>query len=305
MLRLERLRVLHAISTTGSVVAAARTLHLTTSAVSQQIARLEQEVGEPLTERHGRGIRLTDAGAHLARAAGELLAHAERVESDLARQRGAVAGSLTIAAFATAARGLLPAGVRELRSRYPQLAVSVREQEPHEAVPAVARGDADLAVVQDWAESPLTVPATLERQHLLDDAFDVAVPATHPLAGRRSVRIDELADAPWIGWSAGEICHDWLARTLRRSRREPQILHTASEHSTQLALVAAELGVAVIPRLGRETPPPGVRFVAITPQPVRRIFALWRETAAARPAIGAALDALRHTSPAIKDQARA
>lgn len=303
MLRLERLRVLHAISTTGSVVGAARALYITTSAVSQQIARLEQEVGEPMTERFGRGIRLTDAGGRLARAAGELLAHAERVEADLARQRGAVAGSLAIAAFATAARGLLPAGVRELRARYPELAVSVREQEPHQAIPAVTRGDVDLAVVQDWAETPLAVPATLARQHLLDDVFDVALPAAHPLASRRRVRIDELADTPWIGWSAGEICHDWLVRKLRVSRHEPQILHTASEHTTQLALVAAELGAAVIPRLGRETPPPGVRLVAITPQPVRRIFALWRETASARPAIGAALDALRHASPAVPARA--
>src|SRR5437762_13095452 len=109
MLNLERLRVLHAVFTTGSVVGAACTLHVTTSAVSQQMARLEREVGQRLVERQGRGVRLTEAGALLSRNAADLLSHVERVESDIAEHRGTVAGTLTIAAFATAARGLLPA----------------------------------------------------------------------------------------------------------------------------------------------------------------------------------------------------
>src|SRR5207248_5923388 len=108
VLNLERLRVLHAVWTAGSVGGAARTLHVTTSAVSQQVARLEREVGQRLVERQGRGIRLTEAGELLARNAGDLLTRVEQVEAGLAEHRGAVAGPLTVAAFATAARGLLP-----------------------------------------------------------------------------------------------------------------------------------------------------------------------------------------------------
>jgi molybdate transport repressor ModE-like protein len=293
MLNLERLRVLHAVSTTGSVVAAARTLHVTTSAVSQQLARLEREVGQRLVERQGRGIRLTEAGALLARHAGDLLTHVEHVEAGLAEQRGAVAGMLAIAAFATAARGLLPGVLRDLRSRYPDLSVSLSEREPHEAIPALRRGQLDVAVVQDWADDVLTVPEGLSRRDLLDDPFDLALPADHPLADRDRVAVKELAGDDWIGWSTGQICHDWLVRTLRREGAEPCVVHTASEHSTQLALVAAGLGVAVIPRLGREPAPPSVRFVPIDPLPTRRIFALWRASAAARPAIAATLDALQ------------
>jgi DNA-binding transcriptional LysR family regulator len=297
MLNLDRLRVLHAVSTTGSVVGAARTLHVTTSAVSQQLARLEREAGQQLVERHGRGIRLTEAGALLARHAGDLLIHVERVEAGLAEHRGAVAGTLAIAAFATAARGLLPGVLRDLRSRYPDLSVSLSEQEPHEAIPALRRGHLDVAVVQDWADDVLTVPEGLSRRDLLDDPFDVALPVDHPLAGRDSVAVKELAGDDWIGWSAGQICHDWLVRTLRKDGAEPRVVHTASEHSTQLALVAAGLGVAVIPRLGREPAPPSVRFVPVDPLPTRRIFALWRASAAARPAISATLDALQRSSP--------
>src|ERR1022692_2179044 len=151
MLNFERLRVLHAVSTTGSVAGAARVLHVTTSAISQQMARLERETGQRLAERQGRGIRLTEAGLLLARNAGYLLAQVEQVEADLAGHSGAVTGTLNIAAFATAARGLLPGVLRDLRSRYPDLSVSLSEQEPHEAIPALSRGHLDVAVVQDWA----------------------------------------------------------------------------------------------------------------------------------------------------------
>lgn len=285
--------MLHAVWTAGSVAGAARILHVTTSAVSQQMARLERETGQQLTERQGRGIRLTGAGTLLARNAGDLLTHLERVEARLAEYRGAVAGTLSIAAFATAARGLLPGVLADLRSRYPGLSVSLSEREPHEAIPALSRGHLDLAVVQDWADDMLTVPEILSRQDLLDDPFDVALPAGHPLAGRDSVAIGELADDDWISWGSGQICHDWLVRTLHAHGSGPRVVHTASEHSTQLALVAAGLGAAVIPRLGREPAPPSVRFVPLDPAPARRIFALWRSSAAARPAIGAALDAIQ------------
>jgi DNA-binding transcriptional LysR family regulator len=292
MLSLDRLRVLHAVWTSGSVTGAAGALHVTTSAISQQLARLEREVGERLVERQGRGPRLTDVGTLLAHQAGELLGHVERVEAGLAEYRGAVSGTLTIATFATAARALAPAALGELRARYPDLRASLSEQEPHEAVPAVVRGDVDIAVVQDWAEDPLAVPDTLSRRHLADDRFDVALSAGHPHARRDSVAIAELADEDWIGWTSGQICHDWLLRTLGAHEVRPRIAHTASEHSTQLALVAAGLGTAVIPRLGRE-PVPGVRFVPVEPPPARRIFAVWRTSTSARPAIIAALDAFR------------
>ena len=293
MLNFERLRVLHAVSTTGSVAGAARVLHVTTSAISQQMARLERETGQRLAERQGRGIRLTEAGLLLARNAGYLLAQVEQVEADLAGHSGAVTGTLNIAAFATAARGLLPGVLQDLRSRYPDLSVSLSEQEPHEAIPALSRGHLDVAVVQDWAGDTPAVPGGLSRLDLIEDPFDAALSADHPLAGRETITLSELAAEDWISWSTGQICHEWLTRTLRADGTEPRIRHTASEHSTQLALVAAGLGTALIPRLGREPAPPPVRFVPLDPPPTRHIFALWRASSAARPAIGATLNALQ------------
>jgi len=298
MLSLERLRVLHAVMATGSVVGAATALHVTTSAVSQQLARLEREVGQRLLERQGRGVRLTEAGALLADRAGDLLARVERVEADLAGHRGAVDGALAVAGFATAVRGLLPGTLRDLRARHPALSVSVSEREPHEAVLALRRGHLDVVVAQDWADDVLPVPAELSRRHLLDDRFDLAVAPEHPLAGCDRVGPAELAGLDWISWSSGQICHDWLVRSLGTDARGPRIAHTASEHATQLALVAAGLGAALIPRLGRDPVPAGVRFLPLDPPPTRRVFALWRSSSGARPAVRAALDALtRSTSP--------
>ncbi|MEU3274482.1 LysR family transcriptional regulator [Saccharomonospora sp. NPDC006951] len=292
MLNLERLRVLHAVSTTGSVVGAAKTLHVTTSAVSQQVARLEREVGQRLVERNGRGIRLTETGRLLAGEAAELMARVERVEAGLAAHRGAVAGRLGLAAFATAARGLLPGVLRELRFRYPELTVSLAEKEPHEAIPALVRSELDLVVVQDWVGDALPVPKGLSRVSLLYDRLDVALPQRHPLAAEGTVGLGELAEEEWIAWSEGEICHDWLVRTLSHAGARPRIAHTASEHSTQLALVEAGLGIAVIPRLGREPCSASVRFAAIEPAPVRHVFALYKESTAAKPAIAATIEEL-------------
>ena len=285
--------MLHAVASTGSVTGAARSLQVTSSAVSQQLARLEREVGQRLVEKAGRGVRLTPAGAVLARDAGELLSQVERVEAALAAHRGVVAGTLTVAAFATAARGLLPGVLAELRGRFAELRVSLAEQEPHDAIPACARGQVDVAIVQDWAGDELALPDSLTRQDLLDDVFDVALPHDHPLADRDGVAVTELLEEDWIGWTSGQICHDWLLRTLALHGAQAQVRHTASEHSTQLALVEAGLGVALIPRLGRDPVPASVRFLRLTPAPVRRVFAVWRTSASARPAIGVMVAALR------------
>lgn len=293
MLNLERLRVLDAVAATGSVRGAAGTLHVTTSAVSQQLGRLEREIGQQLLERNGRGIRLTEAGTALAVHARSLLDHVERVEADLAERRGAVAGRLDIGAFATAARGLLPDALRRLRAEHPQLEVHVSEYEPTDAIPLVRRADLDIAVVQDWPAAPLAPADGLCRQSLLEDPFDVVLPADHPLAAREAVTMPELSTIDWIGWTPGQICHDWLRQTLGELGTTPTIAHTASDHSTQLALVGAGLGAAIIPRLGRDPVPPTVRVVPIHPVPIRHVYAVWRTTADHRPAIRAAVDTLR------------
>jgi DNA-binding transcriptional LysR family regulator len=295
-LNLDRLRVLHAISHHGSVSAAADALHVTTSAVSQQMAKLERETGQRLLAKNGRGVRLTDAGRLLCEHAERILSQVELAHADLEAQHGQVVGELLIGAFATAARGLFPGTLAALRARHPRLGVRLREMEPTDALRDLERGDIDLAVVLDWYNRPLALPGGLARQPLFDDVADVALPADHPLAGRAEVDLEDFVDDPWISWPPGAICHEWLMFTLRGKGIEPRIVHTASEHHTQLALIAAGLGVAVAPRLGRDPVPPGVVLVPVRHSITRRVYAVWRAGADRRPSVRAAVTALRETA---------
>lgn len=293
MLDLDRLRALNAVATYGSVSAAADVLNVTTSAVSQQVAKLERETGHKLLERNGRGVRLTDAAALLVAHAERILAMMEEAESDLEAQRGEVVGDLAMAAFPTSARGLVPLALRDLAHRHPRLRVYLRELEPHAVVPLAVRGEIDLGVVQDWCNVPLAVPDGLEKVRLVDDVADVALPAGHPLAERSVIDLRELCDESWIAQSPGAICRDWLVHTLRSAGLEPRITHTADECATQLALVAVGLGAAIVPRLGRCDVPEGVRVLPVRPALTRHVYAIWRAEAARRPAVQAAVTALR------------
>ncbi|WP_420033769.1 LysR family transcriptional regulator [Streptomyces sp. cg28] len=293
MLDLQRLRALHAVSVHGTVGAAAAALGYTPSAVSQQIAKLERETRTVLLEREGRGVKLTEEARQLARTAHELMAVMERAETELEERRGVPAGRLTIAAFASAARGLLPGALAALAERHPALDTRLTEVDPHLSVDLVAKGAVDLVVAHDWDIAPLPAPAGVEQAVIGDDLCDLLVPAGHPLAGRDAVRRAELGGERWVSQPAGRVCHDWLVRTMRGAGFEPEIVHRADENPTLVALVAAGLGVAVIPRLGRGPLPDGVVVVGLDPLPRRRVYALWRTGISRRPAITAAVQSLR------------
>jgi DNA-binding transcriptional LysR family regulator len=293
MLNLERLRTLDALARHGSVSGAAEGLHITTSAVSQQMSKLEREVGQRLLAKNGRGVRLTDAGRLLAEHAARILSQVELAQSDLEAHRGQVAGELRLSAFPTAARGLFPSALAALRAEHPDLRVRSRETEPEYGIRGVVRGDLDLAVVLDWYNKPMPVPDGLVKAQLLDDPADVAMPAGHRLADRAEVDLAEFAEDEWITWGEGEFCHEWLMFTLRSKGIEPIVGHRAAETHTQLGLVAAGLGVCIAPLLGRRPIPPGVVTIPLKQRVRRHVYVVWRADADRRPSIRAAVAALR------------
>ncbi|MBL1109942.1 LysR family transcriptional regulator [Streptomyces sp. 5-8] len=296
MLNLERLRTLDALARHGSVSAAADALHVTTSAVSQQLGKLEREIGQQLLAKNGRGVRLTDAGRLLSEHAARILSQVELAESDLEAHRGQVVGELRLSAFPTAARGLFPAALGTLRAEHPGLRVRSSEVEPEQGVAGVVRGDLDLAVVLDWYNKPMPVPDGLVKAPLLDDPADVAMPVGHRLADRDEVDLTEFAEDEWITWGEGEFCHEWLMFTLRSKGVEPIIGHRAGETHTQLGLVAAGLGVCIAPLLGRHPVPEGVALVPLRQRVRRHVYVIWRADADRRPSIRAAVEALRETA---------
>lgn len=291
MYSVERLRALHAVANYGSVATAATALHLTPSGVSQQLAKLERETGHQLLEPQGRGIRLTRAGHVLSEHAGRVLAQLAAARADLDDLREEIIGPLRISAFSTAARTLLPPVLTTLRDQHPRLAVTLTEGEHDENLPALLKGDQDLAVIESWDNLPTPIPAGINRQLLFSDIADLALPARHPLAHRKAVAIEELDGTPWVGWTAGGACYEWLIQTLRSHDVKPTITCAVPDYHTQVALVAADLVAAFVPRLGRVPTPEGVRILATRPVISRKVYAAWRADAE-RPAIRACVDAV-------------
>jgi len=275
------------------VVAAAEALGFTPSAVSQQVKRLERQTGVPLLERVGRGVILTRHGRLLVEQGDRLLTDLEQIEASLHRQVGAVVGRLRLTAFSTAMRGLVAPVARRLREDHPELELALTEREPWDTVDLVARGQSDLGVVHSWGDLLLAIPDHLAKTPLSQDLADVIMRRDHPLAERTSVTPRDLLDEAWIATPDGSICRQWLTRMYAGTGRMPRIAHVAMEFDSHLALVAAGLGIALIPRLGRPALEPDLVAVpAHDPLSTREVVAVHRHSMSDSPALAAVLAAL-------------
>lgn len=293
MIDLPALAALQAVDRHGSVVAAAEALGFTPSAVSQQVKRLERQTGVQLLERVGRGVLLTGQGRHLVETGARLLTDLEEVESGLHRQSGTVSGHLRLTAFSTAMRGLVAPAVASLLKASPELTLTLTEREPWDTLDLVASGQTDLGVVHSWGDVSLAIPDHLAITPLARDVADVIVRTDHPLAGRTTLTPHDLVEEGWIATPEGTICRQWLTRMYAGTGRLPRIVHTAMEFDSHLALVRAGLGIALVPRLGRQ--PLGNALVAVPahdPEPTRDIVAVHRRSMTESPAISAVLGVL-------------
>ncbi|MCC3766445.1 LysR family transcriptional regulator, partial [Streptomyces sp. UNOC14_S4] len=293
MLDINRLRALHAVAVHGSISGAATALGFTPSAVSQQITKLERETRTALLDRHARHVTLTPAAEALAETARQVVALLEQAETGLEAQRRTPCGTLRLAAFPTACRSLVPGMLADLTRRYEELDCRLVEADPSHALGLVTEGEVDMAIVHDWHNVTLVVPSALATYEVGEDVGDVLLHEDHPMADRRGLTLDDLLDQRWISHSPGAMCHSWLERTFTDRGLRPDIAYYADEFQSQIALVAAGLGAAVVPRLGRGPLPPDVRAIPLDPGPHRKIYAVWRRQTGSRPSIRAALGALR------------
>lgn len=284
MIDLAAVQALGAVRTHGSVVAAASALGFTPSAVSQQLKKLARQTGSPVLERNGRGVVLTDHGMRLAERGTRLLATLEQFEADLAADSDAVGGRVRLAAFSTAVRGLVaPALAAVFREGLP-LDVTLLEQEPLDAVDAVAAGQTDLAVVHTWGDTPLAVPDHVHATLVGVDVADVLVPVGHRLAGRSTVTTADLRGEMFASAPPGSVCHQWLGRMFATVGAVPRVSYWAGEFSSHIALVEHGAAVSLIPRLGRELLPAGVQVLQVRdPVPTRQVHLLWRRSVGASP----------------------
>src|ERR687892_462769 len=184
MLDLRRLRLLRELNERGTIAAVADALRFTPSAVSQQLAMLEREAGVPLLERAGRGVRLTDAALVLVEHADALLRRAELAEADLAAAAGTVAGRGRIAGFQSVMLRIALPAMEALARDAPRLRCELVEAEPEHALPALALGDVDVVLGDEWQHQPVRMPDGVERHELFGDPVYLLLPTRHPAARR-------------------------------------------------------------------------------------------------------------------------
>jgi DNA-binding transcriptional LysR family regulator len=305
MVDIRRLRTLRAVADHGTLAAAADALHLTASAVSQQLAALEREVGHPLLEPAGRSVRLTAAANVLLEHAHALFAQLERLEGDLAAQDAEPLGEVRVAGFPTALAGLLAPAARELRVAAPRVTLRVLELETPDAVAALLRREHDVILGMECSAAPRRGDARFHREELLSDTLDAVLPVGHPLAGHGRVNLAWLAGEDWVAPPVGWSCDEVLHAGCRAAGFSPRVAHRAGDWQAVLALVAAELGVSLVPRLAQGAPPDGVVIVPLGgAAPCRHVFSACRAGAEAGPAVRALLDALRRVArPALASAA--
>ena len=277
MPELKQLRVLRDIGKTGSFSAAAAELDYTQPAVSKIVASLERELGTVLVDRETRPIRLTDAGAALARHAGEMLELLRTAEAEVQAVAQLDAGTLSVGVFSSAGASFFVDALRVLRSKHPAVQVSITEGMPSALVDSLRAGDLDLAVVFDFPQAGEDRGAGLEAQHLLDDPFDVVVPDEHRLAGARRISYADLAEEDWLLPEFGPDSPSMklLTRGCAAAGFEPRIIFQVNDCAMTLAMVASGEGISALPRLMLPRDHPGIRTKPFAEgAPIRRITAV-------------------------------
>jgi DNA-binding transcriptional LysR family regulator len=290
MLDVRRMRVLREVAVRGSFSAAAEALSFTQSAVSQQIAALEREAGAVLVERNARGVRLTEAGEAVVRHTDAILARLAEAEAELESIAGLRGGRLRMAAFESAASTLMPLAIAAFRERHPGVELSLALHEPEDAMPQLRSGEIDLALVFSSRD---LVDDDVEYRHLIDDPMYLVLPATHPLAEKRHLRLADVSGDPWIAGPGDCECNRLINRSCAIAGFDPRIVFETGDYTAMQGFIAAGVGVSLIAELGLTMVRDDVVVRSLGREtPVRKIHAAVAAGGYRSPAAAAMLDVL-------------
>jgi len=286
-----RLRLLREVGRRGTIAAAARELGLTPSAVSQQLAVLEREAGTSLVDRSPRGVSLTGAGHALATRAGEVLDVLSAARADLDRLAGSVGGPVGVATVASAAVTFVSGAVDDLSRTAPAIRPAVEVAEPGRGLALLLAGDVELAVVDEYDYVPLALPDFVVARALCSEPLVLVTPRDWD--GPRRPALAELADHPWVMPPDDAACGLAVRSACRAAGFEADVRWTSDDMLVLVRAVAAGHGIAVLPRLSvaDDAAPVDVRELR-APQLRRRLSAVARSSALARPAVAAVLSAI-------------
>lgn len=270
-MELHQLRYFLAVARTKNFSRAAEQCHVAQPSLSQQIMKLEDELGERLFERTKREVALTPAGDLLT-------AHAERVlaEVDLAcagvrELRGLVRGRVALGVLPTVAPYFLPQRLRTFSAKFPAVEVVVHEDTTDRLAAAVLAKEVDLALV-----SPPVERKGLVAEEFFDEKLLVALPAAHPLAKKRRLTLDDLEQEAFILMKEGHCLAGQALQFCRLNGFAPRVSFRSAQIETVLAFVAKGWGVSVVPEMACRRPTPGVCFRALAGM-TRSIGIIYRE----------------------------
>jgi DNA-binding transcriptional LysR family regulator len=291
-LDVRKLRVLRELDERGTVAAVAQAMHLTPSAVSQQLVALGKETGVRLVEPAGRRVRLTDAARVLLRHADDLFAGLERVRADLAAHAAGLVADVRVAGFAATLSGIVLPALRLLHSSHPDIAVRLVESDQPRSFDRLARGDVDVALALESKDGPSSADRRFHRVALLAERFDLALPRQHPLAHVPEVRLADLAGERWI-FSDTDSCRDVALAACVAAGFTPEIAHHIDDWDATLGAVGLGLGLALVPRLVHVGARDDVVIKSLDAEhPTRHLFAAVRRGSEELPHLKAVLRAL-------------
>lgn len=262
---LRQLRQFTAVAEELSFRRAAERLYMAQPPLSVAIRKLEEEIGEQLFERGSRGVRLTAAGQSAYEAAVKCLRDADDVLSAARAAAKGEAGRLRIGFIGSVTFGLMPRLIRAFSARYPNVKLELHEATNAEAVSAVEGGTLDIGFVR----VPTQRPPVVKFQQIERDVFCIALPATHPLAARKSLRLKDLADQPFVGYArsrAGGL-HAAVTQLLQSVGVSPSVVQEGVQVQTVIGLVESGLGLALVPSVSSAHAPRRVAFRPIRDLP--------------------------------------
>ncbi|PVZ04927.1 LysR family transcriptional regulator [Actinomycetospora cinnamomea] len=291
---LRQLRVFLTVASELHFSRAARRLHVSQPALSQQIRALEKTLGAALFDRSSRATELTPAGRVLLDAAPRVLFEAERAQSLVTQAANGAVGLLVVGSVGTALASITPRILRAMRASFPDLQLEVSQQDTAAQLVALADGRLDVGVVR--AASPT---ATVAVEHLVSEPLLAALPGDHPLAGEDEIDPAALAEEPFVLWPRplGRAFFDIITAYCRDHGFSPRIVAEGADIETQLGLVAAGLGVSLQPAYYANLRPPGVVFRPLSGEvPMVSLQVAWRRNDHS-PAVAHFVDAARASAP--------
>lgn len=302
-MNITRIRTLVIVARHRSISGAAAELALVPSAVSQQVAALEQETGHRLLHRGPRGVRLTDAGIVIVEHAKHIEASIADARTALDGLRGLEGGRLRVAAFPSAARSLLACAIELFRDRHPGVELHVTAVEPPEAMADLAAGRVDLALTYDYDLVPVRPEALFHQQPLLIDPLVLVIPAAHPCGESRCTDLEAFAHDSWIVGSPDAPTTTLTLAVCRQAGFEPEVRARTDDYAVAEAWVASGVGIGLIPLLAHS--PNATTALSLTTGNLSRTISVTTRRAIDNAAVAAFRDILmEHAGGALATTAR-